>query len=196
MLTTPQLRSISERLYVYDVVQGGWEQEPNGFEANVAHVLTHLAKDLSGKDFTDPKTIKESIAPDSVQYGLRLSRWANISVEDIDPKADGDPNLERIASGLGHASLSLAAYSAGMGELASQLHDRGHKSDRVNAILRRSPQMKMASSMLIYSANLYAEQYDFDLEKAFDTRLAGLRVRFRISEPDEQLFPVDRSELA
>ena len=47
-------------LFVYDVTQKGWEQEPFGFTANAQHLLTHLVKDGFSKDFNDPELASTS----------------------------------------------------------------------------------------------------------------------------------------
>jgi hypothetical protein len=77
MITASELESCAEKLRVYDVVQGGWEQEPNGFGANAGHVLTHLTKDLTNRNFSDSGIVRTALAPDSLQYALRLSRWVD-----------------------------------------------------------------------------------------------------------------------
>ena len=74
MIAQSELDQIDQKLRYYDVVQGAWEQEANGFEANANHVLTHLAKDLATKDFSDTEIVRDAIAPDSLAYGLRLAR--------------------------------------------------------------------------------------------------------------------------
>jgi hypothetical protein len=38
MICAANLETIDQKLRVYDLRQGGWEQEPNGFEANARHV--------------------------------------------------------------------------------------------------------------------------------------------------------------
>jgi len=83
MLAGDNLETCAAKLYTYDVAQGAWEQEPNGFKANANHVLTHLAKSLVAKNFGDAHTNKTEIAPDSVQYALRLARWSSVPVQDL-----------------------------------------------------------------------------------------------------------------
>ena len=87
--------------------------------------------------------------------------------------------------------MHLAAFVVGMGHIASNLHDLEHASTRDQSLKDRPSSIAGASNMLTHSAFLQSEQYDFDLEEAFDARLLSLRERFGIPEPrpQEELSP-------
>jgi hypothetical protein len=70
MLDYETIDRCAAKLWVYDVSDQAWEQEPNGFEVNASHVLTHLSKALWSKDFSDSNVVRTEIAPDSLQYAL------------------------------------------------------------------------------------------------------------------------------
>lgn len=184
MATQTELQACYDRLYTYDVTQGAWEQEPNGFEANAKHVLSHLVKDLITKDFNDPETVREEIAPDSLQYALRFARWADLSPTDIAYQERDKKIVDSTVTKLGGVATHFAAFAEGAGTLARNLHDLDHASKRVEALEWRRPFMMVTSRMLMLSADLASETFDFDLVEAFDTRLAVLRVRFDIPEPE------------
>jgi len=183
MLSDLELQKKTDKLQIYDVVQSGWEQEGNGFEANVFHVLTHLNSNIFGKDFTDEKTVKSEIAPDSLQYAIRLGRWTGNSAKDI-LGANVDSSIDRLTfRKIGSIPMHYVAYEEATYKLTTHLHDLGHKKERDRAIAARSETMAAASRLLIHSAILQSEEFDFDLLSSFDTRLSELRLRFKIPEP-------------
>jgi hypothetical protein len=188
MLTVEDLEVCAEKLYVYDVEQGAWEQEPHGFEANAKHVLTHLAKDIVNKDFSSPELVQTAIAPDSMQYALRLGRWAGVEPQDMLVSPGDEWNVRRliarqVSRHRGSVIVHATAFAEAMGELASNLHDLDHASTREVAIASRQDAMRETGRLLVNSARLQAEGHQFDLMEAFDARLAHLRERFGIPQP-------------
>lgn len=186
MIIMPEnLVACADKLYVYDVLQKGWEQEPNGAHANAMHVLTHLTKDLVRKDFGDKQTVQEEIVPDAIQYAIRLARWSNSDVEDLVPKVNGPEGVAiHAAKQLGGMITSAAAWAEAAGYLASNLHDIDHANKRESAVTRQAGSMIAAGQMLITCAELASEQYSVNSIEAFDSRLSQLRERFGIPQPD------------
>ncbi len=185
MLSAQNLEQLSQELYVYDVVQGAWEQEPNGFEANAAHVLTHLAKDLSLKDFNNPDESRTAIAPDSLQYAFRLARWGGVEPAELTEKRGAAWfQASKAAAKIGIPTEHAGAHILAMSVIAINLHDLGHASARAEAIEARRIDMRFAGRLLVESADLQAKAYEFDLVDAFRTRLTSLRRRFGIAQPE------------
>ena len=175
LLTLSELQKCYDSLYVYDVEQQGWEQEPNGIQANLAHTLTHLVKDAYRKDFLSPQLVEEAIAPDNLMYALRLVRWGNLPLSDVlkDPvskRTQGDESAWDF-----HAQASDT--------IADLIHEEDHTSSREGAVAQSSGKLNKAASLLISSAQRQSTDYGFDLEKSFMERLGQLRIRFNIPEP-------------
>ncbi len=186
MIHKNTLEMFAEQLHVYDVDQGAWEQEPNGFEANVGHVLTHLAKDLTGKNFNDRVLVRSAIAPDSIQYGLRLARWSRINIADLVDMDEAEEDIRaEVENGFDSNELpfGFASFAGAMRTLAVHLHDINHESTREGALSNRPASMLSAARLLIDSASIQSFQFDFSLEEAFDARLSFLRDRFGIPHP-------------
>ena len=78
----------------------------------------------------------------------------------------------------------LAAFADAAGTLAANLHDLDHVDTREKATANRAHDITASGRMLIACANMSAEIFDFDLMEAFDARLAELRQRFNLPEPD------------
>lgn len=187
MISPVNLESMAEKLHVYDVDQGAWEQEGNGFEANARHVLTHLAKDVVGKDFTDVDLVRGAIAPDSIQYALRLSRWAGVGVSEIVEVTEVEEiardfvEMDRVGLPWGFPS-----FAGAVNILAQNLHDIDHAKTREDALRGTYDAMRSTSRLLVNSASIQSHQHGFSLVDAFDARLATLRNRFGIPEPTEK----------
>lgn len=181
-LTQNQLISLTDKLTYYDVEQKAWEQEPNGFEANAHHVLTHLTKDVVNKDYTKRKLVEEEIAPDAVAYAIRLRRWAGIHPNQPVNWSVGTEQGSDLRR-LGRIPLNLAFTLEANALLATHLHDLDHHKTRERAIENRSQIISGASDLLIVSADAAANQYRFSIIEAFDNRLAQLRERFDIPQP-------------
>lgn len=84
-LNADQLADLNERLRVYDVDQHGWEHEGQGLDVNIRHVQHHLTQDLERKNFTDAQTVEVAVAPDCLQYALRIGRWTGATLYEITP---------------------------------------------------------------------------------------------------------------
>lgn len=187
MITTIDLERMDASLRVYDIYQGAWEQEPNGFESNTRHLLTHLAKDLAGKDFADDDLVRTAIAPDSVQYGLRLGRWAGVSIDHLARIKTRDQEVRsKVEVGLKDLPWGLACFVGATGILAQHLHDLDHAKNRDEALSNRSDTVGSAARLLIHSASIQAHQIGFPMTDAFDDRITFLRKRFGIPEPDDE----------
>jgi hypothetical protein len=188
MITTANLEVLAEKLRVYDVDQQAWEQEPNGFEANAGHVLTHLVNNLVGKNFENEDLVRSAIAPDSLQYGLRLARWSGIHVADLVSVTMTEEHMRsQVEESLGYRKLpwGFASFAGGMHALSMHLHNMGHAREKDGAVHTRQAAMRSASRLLINSASVQAHQLDFSLIKAFDDRLSSLRARFGIPQPQD-----------
>jgi hypothetical protein len=185
MLAKYELESLSDKMHVYDVDQGGWEQEANSIQANARHVLFHLTKDLVYKDFLDPVIVQTAIAPDSVQYALRLGRWVGLNPERLHVSRSEILIAEELDPGSDQSPLHLTAFKEAVGILAGNLHDLDHKKTQADALRHQPDLFRQAGRMLIYSASIQSAEYDFNLVETFDDRLSGLRRRFNIPEPSE-----------
>ncbi len=184
MLSTEVMPELAEKLYVYDVEQGGWEQEPNGIRSNMEHVLTHLAKDITGKDFNDKHTVRTAIAPDLLQYGLRFRRWAGLKPEEVLPTDEQVHTTQSLESRFSGIPMHQVVYFEAVATTARGLHDLGHDKERAVAEANLPLVALNAARLLIYSAQLQSEQYDFDLVESFANRLTTLRKRFGIPQPE------------
>lgn len=191
MIHGTHLNEMSKELFVYDVVQHGWEQEPNGYEANAKHVLSHLAKNLF-KDFNSRKVVAGEIAPDSVMYALRLARWNRVEpVIGVDQlivdKSHADAAEEAATDFLG-IPLHQVSYMAATAALARHVHGYDHARDRESAIRVQPQFVQEVGGLLLYSANLQAGQMHFDLSQTFVNRLGHLRNIFGIPEPEPGMY--------
>jgi hypothetical protein len=187
MISSDNLEVLAHKLHVYDIDQGAWEQEGNGFEANARHVLTHLAKDVVTKDFSDEDLVRGAIAPDSIQYALRLSRWAGVETDEILELTQKEEDIRDTAEdGLRDLPWGYASFAGAVGVLAGNLHDLDHASARDGAVRGTHKAMRSASRLLLNSASIQSYQYGFSITEAFDNRIAVLRRRFSIPEPTER----------
>lgn len=178
------LEQSASKLWVYDVLQQAWEQEPNGFEANAHHVLTHLTRTLWNKDFKDEVTVKTEIAPDSLQFALRLIRWGELPPHRLFAMNDPFGVIERATEQKNlDVPVHQVAFLQGTAILAEHLHALGHSSEREEAIKTRQSSVIGSGAVLMASAQYQAEEFGFDLIEAFDDRLAALRERFNIPDP-------------
>jgi hypothetical protein len=186
ILFHPEIGAAAGRLSVYDVEQGAWEQESHGYIANATHVLTHLAKGLTTKDFLDAEIVQGELAPDSVQYALRLMRWTGqTSLNGAPgPREIGYVNDRHRLANFASMPRHQIAYMGATARLAAGLHDEGHESTRARAEDERNFFAKDAAKLLLYSASLQADAFNFDLAAAFDHRLSVLREHFGIPDPD------------
>lgn len=183
MLTVEDLEVCAKKLHVYDVEQGAWEQEPNGFEANAGHVLKHLRRDIIGKDFKDAAVVRTALVPDALQYALRLGRWSGVVPEDMFPLPVGEMLARSVDARHGAVILQAAKYAAGTRVLADNLHDLEHAATREVAIKRRKDAMRSAGGMLLHYVEAQVVEFRMNPVETFDARLAHLRERFGIPQP-------------
>lgn len=170
MLQLSAIQRCYDSLYIYDVEQQGWEQEPNGIQANLAHTLTHLVKDAYRKDFLNSQLVQEAIAPDNLMYALRFVRWGSLPLLEVLKDSLSDRSAQDL-----HAEASDT--------IADLLHEEDHRSSREGAVAQRNNKLNKAASLLISSAQKQSAEYGFDLEKSFMERLRQLRIRFNIPDP-------------
>lgn len=184
MITAEQLEVCANKLFVYDVLQDGWEQEHNGAPANMAHVLTHLVKDLKAKDFRKRDTVQGAIAPDHLQYAIRFARWTGQSVADFILGKDVDDELKDIPVLTHSTATGQLRHIAAAVHIAENSHGTGHKAEEHTALAQQPAVALHAGGLLLRAADVQATVFDFDLVEAFDARLAALRARFGIPTPD------------
>lgn len=177
-LEVSSIERMARDLYEYDVVDQGWEHEGQGFEFNANHVLKHLARDLKRKDFFDRETVKSAIAPDSVQYALRLARWTGTPVDLLDSSLSSAEELDDFCINFMTTSPRIGAYMLAQSTLADFLHDTDHESTRVATMDRKIEMARSVGGLLIRSAEYSADVFEFELDQAFDGRLSYLRDRF------------------
>lgn len=185
MINQNELERCNSKLFVYDVSQRGWEQEPNGFEANIRHTLTHLAKDAFRKNFGDASLVQDAIAPDNLMYALRIARWGNvlpkqIVASDTSAQIATSKKLEYFNS----LPESLGTHLTAIDAVADLIHEEDHTSSNQEALANRFNKVLYASRLLIMSVNQQIEQFDFNIEDSLDSRLFELRTRFKIPQPE------------
>ena len=192
-----QLQNLSRELYVYDVLQQGWQQELKGYELNAKHTLTHLSKNFI-KNFRDARVLAEEIAPDSVMYALRLARW-----NCVDPIiTPGDMLVDNghlqdagsMAARFPGIPLHQAAYIAATTALGGHTHGFDHDEFHELTVTHQPYAVREIGGLLLYSASLQAEEASFDLPEAFSNRLANLRTHFGMPEPPDIEIAVMRPE--
>jgi hypothetical protein len=185
MIEADRLKLAAEKLRVYDVEQGAWEHEQGGFAANATHVLYHVVKDFPGKNLSEDRVVETEVAPDCVQYALRLMRWTGQEASAVLPTDDQGNTTRVLASEKRFASVPLhqLAFMEAGATIARQLHNYDHERTKALATTNEIHAARRAGRLLMYAADLQAEGFDFDLFEAFDTRLANLRQRFGIAEP-------------
>ncbi len=194
MISPANLDTMSEQLRVYDVDLQGWEHQSKGFGVNVRHVFTHLTKDLVGKDFSDEDLVRGAIAPDSIVYALRLSRWTNIDTDYVAKVTSKEEAIMDMAEmGLENLPWGFASFAGAVGLLATNLHDQDHEKTHQGAMLGAHNTMKSASRLLIHSAAIQSHQYGLSIMEAFDSRLTVLHDRFGIPKKSQvygYLWPI------
>ncbi len=187
LMSADALDEMAGNLYVYDVIEGGWKHEDDGFELNAHRVLSSIVKGMFHRDFTSTWEVPKFIAPDTVRYGLRLGRWTQQSPNDLVPASREEVIATRLANRVGETPVSQAAVWEATEKLAGNLDDLSHASTREAAIDKRVPVIQDVVRLLLVSANLQAESLGFDLVEAFDARLETLNRQFH------PVFPI-RSE--
>ncbi len=196
MIEVEKLEGMADRLRVYDVDQNGWELDPEGKQRgrlrhNMAHVGLHLADVIERKDFFDTRIVRSEIAPDSMQYALRLARWGSVALEEIVPASIDYSAAMSLQSRLRLnwiGSAPLASFIKAQGVLSRQLHSEDHVNTRKRAYDQRPEALGEVAGLLVQTACMQANNdpnnEQFDIVEAFDLRLSHLRQRFGIPEPD------------
>jgi hypothetical protein len=176
---------IDRELNIYDVVRGGWEHEEMGYEFNANHVLKHLARDISRKDFYDPTTVETQIAPDSLQYAFRLARWTGLRRDLLEPRVETGDQILDFASLRRIGTNRVAAHELALSQLADHLHAFDHVDSRKEGLGERLLAAKNVGRLLVYSAGSSAHEFGFNLRSTFTNRLIELRDRFDIPQPEQ-----------
>ena len=181
-LTVPQYVNMADELRIYDVLQGGWEHEGKGIEFNATHVLKEIVR-ARRKNFFEPYVVENDLAPDAVQYALRFSRWANLSVGSILPTLENDIKADSHSHTYNHEGKRIGGWSLAEIALADFTHSLDHTSERQGALNNMRSDLAEVSQFLVYFAELSASEIDFSLQDAFTNRLNDLRERFDIPQP-------------
>lgn len=188
MIEVESLERMADKLYEYDVTLDGWEGDPEGsnpmpIEHNLKHVGEHLAGVLAFKDFTDPEVISKEIAPDYMQYGLRIARWGRVALSNVLLGDQYIADATKVSLQLDIPSrFTLPATSLIFANgilMGQQMHDEEHHSSHADATSMRKHRLQTVSSTLINiaSSSDYWPGADFDIEQAFDDRLTVLQKR-------------------
>ncbi|MDB5185326.1 MAG: hypothetical protein JWN38_1134 [Candidatus Saccharibacteria bacterium] len=188
MIPNRELLSMAYNLRAFDIEQGAWPHESEGFEANAQHALEHLASDMVTKNFNDEDTILREIAPDALSFALRLNRWA-----DLKPVENGNPDetpLGRTRSTVlelrphyGDLETSHIAYIGAVGTLASHLRDLRHPDKRELAQTARPEVVRNTASLLQYCVEQQMKWLGFNYRSVFHLRLRSLRDELGIPQP-------------
>lgn len=196
MIEVSDLEQMAEKLRVYDVVQDGWEGDPEGsspksVEDNLRHVGEHLAGVVAFKNFGLSEVTDNEIVPDCLQYGLRMARWVSVEPNELVGQeypyaAETMGIASRLQIGSGdHGELLAGVILANGILMGRQMHDEDHERLHDNALRERANSVRTASGILIRAAweqEVWARGR-FSLTEVFDDRLASLRERFGIPEP-------------
>jgi hypothetical protein len=185
MVDLDRLGEAADKLSVFDIDEGRWPEESDGFHANAARVFAGLEEDLSERDFTNPLDTEYRVAPNAVIAALRLGRWTGqaegelspglLRVRMLAPTPQEPITAKTLARNAGSVSIQEIAFA----EAAATI--RVHLSDKVDSgrewYARKDVlfSARRAARLLLYSAALQAEMHDFPLFQAFDARLGELR---------------------
>lgn len=178
MIDRTQLGRMNDALTVYDVDQGGWENETLGLEYNLKHVALHLARDLVRKNFMDYRVVRDDLMPDAVAYALRISRWTDsgLAIPSVGAFSIDQAVYDSYSSlGLPHASWLIAA-----GQLSNAVHGLEHKTEEAESRLRLKGNALNAAGALMTCAQFQAREYGLDIEESLIRKLDALRIRFGI----------------
>lgn len=174
---------MSEQLKVYDIDQQGWEHSDKGRDFNVTHVLKELVR-ARRKDFTNKEVIKNELAPDAIQYGLRMSRWGVFPIDFILPTIDLEIETDAYCNRNNIKKPEIGAWALAEITLAEFSHNLDHASKEIYKDNSDEQSIIRASRLLLYFAEYSADEYNFDLQESFTNRLTNLRQRFNIPQPE------------
>jgi len=184
-LSEEELVFMNAALVEYDVDQDGWEHEQKGFEFNVNHALKELVR-ARRKDLYDAATACTDLAPDAMQYALRLARWNGFSPSLVLPTAQTEALAEGEAAAKRFGVRRLGAYAASELILVDFVHKLDHDSERGDALAGKFDSMTRAAQTLTLFALDTANEFRFSLPNAFYERLSELRRRFNIPMPIQE----------
>lgn len=187
-ITSEQLETCAKKLFVYDVEQGAWEQERNGIKANLEHTLTHFAKDMTKKDYADRVVARMAIAPDCLQFAIRLARWTGQSAGNMTVDEAVVDELKELPLRLSSRSFGQLSATHAMSIIGDSMHSYGHASEKRDSVYGWEETARRAGSLLVHCATIQAGVYGFDPIEAFDQRLTDLRWRFAVVEPEYAQF--------
>lgn len=175
---------LGEALKVYDVDQEQWEHEGKGIEFNAKHVLGELTR-ARRKSMLEPRVVRTELAPDAAQYALRLKRWADLPTGLILPREGEGVKAHAHAYENEYSRDRIGGWMLAEISLSQDFtHRLDHPSERSDALARMQPSLGQVSRYLLYFAETSATEFDFDLETSFMNRLADLRERFGVAEPE------------
>lgn len=188
MIKQSEIEIMAETLRQYDVVDGGWQHESKGVDFNLRHVLIHLADMSDRKDFADEDKVRDEIAPDLAQYGLRIARWANVDTGSlvIKPREMAYPAVQEKTQQYGGDISHYEDWftvTAVMGILARDRHPVDHGDKATGSLDREN--LGIAAHMLLWAADDQASHFRFNLVEEFDARIAELRVTRNVPRLDE-----------
>lgn len=181
-LSYGDIEAMSMDLEVYDADQNGWEHEAKGLEFNLNHTLKELVR-ARRKDFYDPDVVRAELAPDAMQFALRLARWTGFKRELVLPGAQTESYVNAYATRIRTAARRIGAFAAGEVMLANYTHKLDHASEREEAIQTKFIHLPPVSKALMLFALDSANEFDFNPRNSFVKRLSDLRERFGIPQP-------------
>lgn len=183
-IAVASLEAMARTLYEDDVIQGGWECDPEGVlpgtvGENLAIVQYNLADAIESSSFRSTSAIKEELAPDAMRYALRVARWGGIALKNIVPRpwseGEHETSLRLELSKIDRRTLPLASFVRANGVLARQLRDEAQHGKHQEARARHSESLRSVSALLVQASHEQSKRGNFDLEEAFNRRLELLR---------------------
>lgn len=181
-LSYDDVEAMSRSLKAYDIGQNAWEHEQKGLEFNVDHTLKELVR-ARRKDFFNPEVVQSDLAPDAMQYALRIARWAGFKQDLVLPTTEIRTAIDAHAKLTRSTSRRTSAYDAGEVMLADFTHKLDHETERDKAYQTKFLVLPRVSQALVLFALESANEFGFRPVKAFDDRLTNLRERFGLSQP-------------
>lgn len=183
-LSAGMIDELSAELRVYDVDQGGWEHEPKGLKFNAEHVLKEVVR-ARRKDMLDPAVVVSELAPDAVQYALRLGRWAGVAADDMLPGIHTRTAAAEHGSKYKVPQVYLSSWALAEITLADFTHSLDHKSERARARKAAARDLGRCAGHMLHFVEVAAVTHSFSVQDSFRSRLASLRERFGIPQPAE-----------
>lgn len=188
MIDVADLGAAAERIKTFDVDEGKWPAEAEGFEENAARTLAHLEADLAWRDFSNRHDVEWRLAPDAVRFAIRLGRWTGQSdgllVEEppypainiLMPTPEQVSVVNFLSRDLDGVPPHQVAFAEAVATIDDHLHahaDPGRQKEAADGKLYTA---RRAARLLLYAADLQAEEYDFDLFRALDLQMGAAQV--------------------